>query len=113
MTFSGIVIGGSARAGSLGFPTANLLLGESDASGIYAAQARAEGKQYAAVCYADPTRGILETHLLDFSGDLYGIELSVTLVEKIRDAQVFTSEEELKKAIAGDSERARSILGKL
>jgi riboflavin kinase/FMN adenylyltransferase len=53
----------------------------------------------------------IEVHLLNYDGeDLYGERLTVELVRKIRDIKKFTSEEELKSAIAADCAAARKIL---
>ena len=53
----------------------------------------------------------LEVHLLDFQGDLYGQELEITFVERLRDEQTFASLEALKLQIACDIERARRLFG--
>lgn len=110
LLYQGVVVGGSARAGALGFPTANLPLSESNVSGIYAARATLGATTYPAVAYADPERGILETHLLDFSGNLYGAELSVTLLKKIRERETFSTDTVLQAAIQTDIQEARAIL---
>lgn len=106
---NGIVVGGSAQASALGYPTANIPL-EGDASGIYVVRVGVEGKEYGGVAYADQARGVLESHLFDFSGDLYGKEVSVTLVEKLRDPRPFATVEEQKQAIADDVHAARNRL---
>ncbi len=109
MNYVGIVTGGSARAYKLGYPTANIPLPDATVSGIYAACVTLEGKTYQAVAFADPVRGILEAHLFDFSGDLYGKEIQVSLSEKLRESQEFASEEELRAAMQRDAEQARTI----
>lgn len=109
MTHTGIVAEGSAKASALGYPTANIPL-TGEASGIYAVRIFVEGQQYGGVAYADASRGILESHLFDFAGDLYGKEIAVTLVEKLRDARAFSDEEDEKRAIADDAHAARNRL---
>ena len=52
--------------------------------------------------FADPARGVLEAHLLDFSDDLYGMEITVELHKKLREAADFESDAELRNAIAQD-----------
>jgi riboflavin kinase/FMN adenylyltransferase len=52
----------------------------------------------------------VEVHLLDYRGDLYGEELEVTLVARIRDEQRFSSLEALRAQIALDIQRARQLL---
>lgn len=108
----GTVERGLGKALSLGFPTINIpLLGER-MEGIYAALVEAEGKTHIAAVYADPTRQTLEAHLIDFSGDLHGREVSVTLLQKIRDSRQFEDDDEARKAIAEDIGRVREYFKK-
>lgn len=107
-TYFGTVIGGSRKAAALGFPTVNIPLLDTDVSGSYAALVMVEGKEYPGVAYADVDRRILEAHLFDFSGDLYGKEITVTLQKKIRDSEKFESEDALQKAVAADVALARA-----
>jgi riboflavin kinase / FMN adenylyltransferase len=116
----GTVVAGDQRGGTLGYPTANLLL-ESDLAcpryGIYAGLARlsAAGNEpayRAAVSigtnpHYGGTERRIEPYLLDFEGDLYGQRLLVELWERLRDEEVFESEEELIAQIAGDVEATR------
>jgi riboflavin kinase/FMN adenylyltransferase len=115
---AGIVVTGHGRGVELGFPTANIdpekeLL---PPPGIYAAFASGEGNRYRAALnigekptFADYTF-TFEAHLLDFSGDLRGKRLDIHFVEKLRDIIKFDSPEKLKKQIAADIERTRTIL---
>jgi riboflavin kinase / FMN adenylyltransferase len=115
---AGIVVSGHGRGVELGFPTANLkpekeLLPE---PGIYAAFASGEGNRYRAALnigekptFADYTF-TFEAHLLDFSGDLRGKRLDIHFVEKLRDIIKFDSPEKLKKQIAADIEKIRTVL---
>lgn len=109
MDYTGVVTGGSARANKLGYPTANIPLTDSEISGIYAACVTLEGKGYQAVAFADPSRGILEAHLFDFSGDLYGKTITVSLSKKLRESQAFASEEDLRRAMDQDATEARKV----
>lgn len=108
--YTGIVEKGEGRAMRLGFPTINIPLPDADVAGIYAAQVKTDGDAYPAAAFADPGRGILEAHLIGFSGDLYGQSVSIALVEKIRDSMHFEDETALSAAIAGDVEKTRAIL---
>ncbi len=109
----GIVGVGEQRGGTLGFPTANLMV-EPDllvpAFGIYAGAA---GRHRAAISvgvnphYGGVERKI-EAFLLDFEGDLYGEPLRIEFWERLRDELVFESEVALVAQIAEDVERARS-----
>ncbi|MBV9159907.1 MAG: riboflavin kinase [Candidatus Kaiserbacteria bacterium] len=101
--FTGIVIKGKRRGTALGYPTLNIPLPPgSDVAGIYAGHAWLGHDEYRAAIFADPARGILEVHLLDFSSDAYGKQLDVQILKKIREAKSFDTDEALKQAIAED-----------
>ena len=115
---AGKVVTGFGRGVTLGFPTANIepekeLL---PPPGIYAAFVDAEEKRYQAVLNigAKPTfedyTFSFEVHLLDFSGDLREKRINTDFVEKLRDIVKFDSPETLKKQIAADVEKAKTIL---
>lgn len=104
-SYKGIVREGEHTGRKLGFPTANIFFEDPTITGIYAAEAVLNGHTYKAGVYANQRRKILEAHLLDFSGDLYGQELTITLFEKIRDDiafETFTNVERLSAKIAED-----------
>lgn len=111
----GTVVAGHQRGGTLGFPTANLLL-EPDLAcphyGIYAGSAL--GHRAAISIGTNPhyggTERRIEPYLLDFEGDLYGQRLVVELWERLRDEAVFDSEEALVAQIASDVAATRSAL---
>jgi riboflavin kinase / FMN adenylyltransferase len=108
----GAVVAGDQRGGTLGYPTANLLL-EPDLAcpryGIYAGAAL--GHRAAVSVGTNPhyggTERRIEPYLLDFEGDLYGRRLLVELWERLRDEATFASEEALVAQIARDVEAAR------
>ncbi len=111
----GIVVSGDARGGTLGFPTANLRTDQTllvPQFGIYAGEAR--GLRAATSIGVNPHYGgaerRIEAFLLDFEGDLYGQRLVVELWERLRDEQVFESEEELVTQIARDVEETRAAI---
>ena len=109
----GAVVAGDQRGGTLGYPTANLLL-EPDLAvprfGIYAGSAL--GHRAAISIGTNPhyggTERRIEPYLLDFEGDLYGQWLVVELWQRLRDEAVFDSEDELVAQIARDVEATRS-----
>jgi riboflavin kinase / FMN adenylyltransferase len=116
----GVVVPGDQRGGTLGYPTANLSVDPSvlvPRYGIYAGSARtADGQDHRAAIsigtnphYGGEERRI-EPHLLDFEGDLYGRRLLVELWERLRDEQVFESEQELIDQIARDVEATRGAV---
>ncbi len=112
--YRGTVIRGEGSGRRLGFPTANIVLTDSGLSGIYAGEAEVDGKTYAAALYANTRRGILEAHILDFSGDLYDQTLFIRILKKVRDDlpfEAFADEEALRRAIGKDVEEVRAYFG--
>ncbi|MBU8536303.1 bifunctional riboflavin kinase/FAD synthetase [Falsiroseomonas tokyonensis] len=117
----GEVFHGDKLGRELGWPTANILLGRhlEPARGVYAVRvALADGRVVPGVANVGrrPTLGgdpvtRLETHLFDFSGDLYGQEIGVRLVRYLRPDATFNGLEALKTAIAADAAEARRVLG--
>ncbi|MFI4998967.1 MAG: bifunctional riboflavin kinase/FAD synthetase [Reyranellales bacterium] len=114
----GIVEQGDKRGRTIGFPTANVGLGEHlrPRFGVYAVRALVDDKWRDAVANLGrrPTIGKLqenfEVHLFDFDGDLYGKTLRVALVDFIRPEMKFAGLDQLKAQIAADGEAARRIL---
>jgi riboflavin kinase/FMN adenylyltransferase len=117
----GIIVSGRNRGGKLlGFPTANLnLCGElCPKSGIYAVTVELKGKLHNGVANIgfSPTFDdhvfTVEIHLLDFKEDIYGENLKVNFISRIRDEKKFSSIEELSKQILSDIQTARVILAR-
>jgi riboflavin kinase/FMN adenylyltransferase len=118
---AGQVIRGRDRGGRLlGFPTANLQLIDelTPKPGVYATEVLIEGRLYdgATNIGYSPTfeNGAfsVETHVLDFSGDIYGKIIQVRFIERLRDEKIFSGPEELSQQIKKDVDRAREILAK-
>src|SRR6185437_7170492 len=115
---SGEVIQGRRLGRTLGVPTANIALAPTNrlAHGIYAVVARIGGRAYPAVAgfgtrpTVDDGPPLLEVHLIDFDGDLYGREMEVEFIERIRDEVKFSSLDALKAEMERDTQRAREIL---
>ncbi|MEL6349390.1 MAG: bifunctional riboflavin kinase/FAD synthetase [Myxococcota bacterium] len=116
----GTVIAGDKRGRKMGFPTANL---ETDdelipRSGVYAVRARINrGDEWlpaVANLGTRPTfdgrRFLIEVHLLDFRGDLYGHELQVGFIGRLRDEQRFANSEALATQLREDVAAARAVL---
>ena len=108
----GVVVAGDQRGGTLGYPTANLLMEPGLACpryGIYAGSAR--GHRAAVSIGTNPhyggTERRIEPYLLDFEGDLYDQRLVVEVWERLREEEVFESEEALVAQIASDVEATR------
>ncbi len=117
----GKVVPGSGRGRALGIPTANLEIWSERAyprSGVYACWAEFEGQRHKAVTNIGvrPTfeekheQAVVEAHLLDFNADLYGKELRVAFIARLRDERRFSSPELLLSRIGRDIQRARVIL---
>jgi|AGTN01.3.fsa_nt_gi riboflavin kinase/FMN adenylyltransferase len=113
---------GDARGRTIGFPTANLVLGEYQrpATGVYAVRAGidmgATTQWHDGVANFgrrptfDKTDELLEVHLLDARPDLYGKHLRVALIEHLRPEHKFAGIDELKARIAADAAAARVLL---
>jgi riboflavin kinase/FMN adenylyltransferase len=120
---TGEVVRGDGRGQALGYPTANLAFGYRPALpalGIYAGLADgatgATGATGALVSvgrrptFHDDGDVVVEAHLLDWSGDLYGQPLRLELVERLRDERRFESAAELTAQMRRDEVRARAAL---
>jgi len=114
-TLSGKVVHGAGRGRTIGIPTANLADIEVllPAAGVYAGRCCLDGQTFSAAVNIgpNPTFGDdeqkVECHVIDYSGDLYGQNMDVELLAKIRDAQQFANAEALTTAIKRDIERCR------
>ncbi len=114
----GIVEEGDKRGRTIGFPTANVALGEHlrPRFGVYAVRALVDGSWRDGVANLGrrPTIGKLkenfEVNVFDFAGDLYGKNLRVALVDFIRPEMKFSGLDQLKAQIAADADAARRML---
>jgi len=116
----GQVVGGHGRGGRLlGFPTANLKVADEllPGPGVYAVLVELEGGRLlkgANNIGDNPTfddGGLnVETHLLDFEGDLYGQDIRLHFVERLRGEERFDSPEALKAQIGRDVDQAIEVL---
>jgi riboflavin kinase/FMN adenylyltransferase len=113
------IITSEKRGRVLGFPTANLDIRPQQAlpgNGIYATIAHVQGKHFHSATNVGirPTFGtgeeMVETHLLNYEGNLYGKDIRVEFVQKIRDEERFPSSEELKTQIEKDIQVVEAIL---
>ena len=119
-SLAGEVVRGSQRGHCLGFPTANLEVRKErvvPADGIYAVYARLgeERRQGVANVGVRPSfeigsQRIVEVHILDFEEEIYGCDLVVEFVERLRDEHRFANVEALKAQIERDIAQARHIL---
>lgn len=117
MDLRGTVAHGDKRGRTLGFPTANLNGGVPLPYGVYASQTRIVGDEkvwpsvtsYGTRPTFDGEDQRIETHILDFQGDIYGREIEVKLLAFIRPEQRFTSVEALVAAMKGDIAAVRAL----
>ncbi len=116
----GHVVTGAGRGVELGFPTANLDIDPEQAipaNGVYATWAYIDGRAYQSMTNIGkrPTFGgrecTVEVYVLDYHSDLYGRELRVDIMERVRGEKQFNTAEELKKQIAEDVKQGKAILG--
>jgi riboflavin kinase / FMN adenylyltransferase len=113
----GTVVKGDERGRSLGVPTANLKPPDNvviPSAGIYAGLAL-DGPAAISIgvrpTFEDEGDLLVEAHLLDFDGDLYGEELRVVFVERLRDELRFDSADDLVQQMRRDLERVREVVG--
>lgn len=98
----GTVIHGNGIGKDLGFPTANLdsrLSSISLEEGVYAAYTHYDGNTYESALVIDRKRKKVEVQIFDFSGDLYGKQLSVTALKQVNVLLPVYEFEDLKKQI--------------
>ena len=118
-SLAGEVVRGSQRGHCLGFPTANLEVRKEriiPADGTYAVYARLGKERHQGVAnvgvrpsFEIGSERIVEVHILDFEREIYGCDLVVEFVERLRDERRFADVEELKAQIERDIARTRRI----
>ncbi|MFZ2187659.1 MAG: riboflavin kinase [Candidatus Moraniibacteriota bacterium] len=96
---NGRVERGTTAARTIGFPTANIPFEEPDLSGTYAGKVIVGDAEYRAAVYANQERQVLEAYLFDFSGNLYGKQITIMLFEKLADAERFRDSKDQKTFI--------------
>ena len=115
----GHVVTGAGRGVEMGFPTANLDINQEQAipaDGVYASWAYIDGKTYQSMTNIgkcptfDGCERTVEAYIVDYHGDLYGQELKVDIMERLRDEKKFDSVEELQRQVAEDVKQGRAIL---
>lgn len=119
---TGRVVAGDHRGSEIGFPTANLEIRPGllvPGRGVYAVVAILDGERHPAVVNIgirptfDGIREVVEAHLLDYSGDLYGSDLTLEFVDRLRGERRFDSVDELIEQIGRDIEQARGRLSSI
>jgi riboflavin kinase/FMN adenylyltransferase len=117
----GVVVSGQKVGRTIGFPTANMKLYEPlklvPADGVYCVYVEVLGKVYIGICNIGtrPTVGesnerTIETHILNFEEDIYGLDIKIEFVGSIRAEKKFPSLDALKEQLQKDKDFAQSLL---
>jgi len=114
----GVVVAGNRMGRTIGFPTANMQLYEPlklvPCNGVYAVDVEVLGRKYKGMCNiglrptVDGKVRTIETHILDFNEDIYGLPLRLRFLHRIRDERKFPSLEALKEQLVKDREACQS-----
>ena len=114
------VIHGQGKGAEMGFATANQQISQLEKLpeiGVYASKVKIDDKQYIGITNVgtrptvdDAAKITIETHVLDYNGDLYGKIIEVDLVYRIRDIKKFANTQQILKQINDDKETARELL---
>ncbi len=120
-SLDGVVVRGERKGRELGFPTANIQVGDPEKmlprEGIYAVHGWVRGERLPGLLHLGPRPTFagfapsVELWLMDWSGDIYGDRVRVEFVERIRGILPFTSPDALVQAMHADARRGREILG--
>ncbi len=118
-TLAGPVVRGFERGRTIGFPTANISVAADralPALGVYATIATVAGRELRGATNIgrrptfDEGHISIETHLLDFEGDLYGEHMEIAIVERVRPERAFSDADALRAQIADDVAHVRELL---
>ena len=117
----GVVVAGNRLGRTIGFPTANMQLYEPlklvPGNGVYFVKVHTLEKEYFGMCNIGcrPTVGTgntrtIETHIFDFDEDIYGLDLEVTFVSRIREEVRFGSLDELRVQLEKDRDACMKVV---
>lgn len=123
-SFRGYVIEGDKRGRLLGFPTANIKLRDPEkllpALGIYISELKIQGQQYFGLLsigkrptFYEAGEIVPEVYIYDFNKDIYGEEIEVKLMERLRGEEKYNSAEELIEQMLNDKEKGLKFLNKI
>lgn len=122
-TVTGVVVAGDGRGTTLGFPTANLEIADAKRlrvpAGIYATVAELNGRRYPSVSHFGPrptfpeAKPAVESHIVGVNQSLYGANLRLGLVDRLRDVEAFASPRDLVEQMLRDREQAQERLRRL
>ncbi len=117
----GVVVAGNRLGRTIGFPTANMQLYEPlklvPGNGVYFVKVRTLEKEFFGMCNIGcrPTVGAgntrtIETHIFDFDEDIYGLDLEVTFISRIREEVRFGSLDELRVQLEKDRDACQTVI---
>ena len=119
-SFSGKIIEGKKMGKKIGYPTANISIENVNKlmpnDGVYAVYIKVNSKDFMGMMNIgyNPTfnssERSVEVHILDFNKDIYGLDVKVSIVEKIREEKKFLSVEDLKKNLDLDKKKVHQLL---
>jgi len=123
-SYTGIVVHGMGLGRQMGYPTANIEVALEyrliEKSGVYATFADFDGKTYPTMTYIgrrptvnDNRPATIESHLIGFDGNLYGKQLTIRFLDRVRDEKKFNGLDELKNQINIDEQTIIKVLNKL
>ncbi len=120
----GVVVRGNGLGRKLGFPTANIQLYEPlkaiPARGVYCVAVETIGNKYAGMCnigvrptVGDNNASTVEVNILDFSQDIYGLDVKLSFLGRLRDEEKFPSLSALTDRLGKDMEATRRFVNKM
>ena len=123
-SFSGVVVEGDKRGRKLGFPTANIEVYGDDKFlpkiGIYLVEINVENKNYYGLMsigkrptFYESGDVTTEVYVMGFSKEIYGQSVTVNIIERIRDEEKFSSDDELIAQMKKDEEKGKEIINNL
>ena len=120
-SLQGVVVAGNRLGRTIGFPTANMQLYEPlkliPGNGVYFVRVRTVGRELYGMCnigykptVSEGHARTIETNIFDFDEDIYGLDLEITFISRIREEVRFESIEELKRQLERDRNTCLTIL---
>ncbi len=123
-SFTGEIVEGAKRGRTIGFPTANIKVDDPQklipANGVYVVSVYIDDRKLFGIMnigirptFENNNNKVIEVNILDFNEDVYGKDIKVDLIKRIRSEKKFSSKEELINQINSDKEFAQKIISKL
>lgn len=114
-TIKGIVKQGKRRGKTLGFPTANIDAPSTIDEGVYLSKTEIDGQSFPSLAFVGTAKTFgedtfqAESFILNFNQEIYGKEISIQLLKKLRDNMTFPSAEKLKEQMEKDRKEAEAF----